>query len=156
AWREEVRLLAELEAGAIHMRDGEISRYIDRYNGSYVRGFETSGYGPRDLEAPNRDALGGNYYWVARAEAQFPLGLPEEYGILGGLFADVGSVWGLDNKVGAEGVEVDDGMKIRASVGASLFWDTPIGPLRFNFTKALRKEPYDETQPFDMTISTRF
>src|SRR5690606_36924551 len=92
AWREEARLLAELEAGAIHMRDGEISRYIDRYNGSYVRGFETSGYGPRDLEAPNRDALGGNYYWVARAEAQFPLGLPEEYGILGGLFADVGSV----------------------------------------------------------------
>lgn len=161
AWREEVRLLAELEAGAIHMRDGEISRYIDRYNGSYVRGFETSGYGPRDLHAPNNDALGGNYYWVARAEAQFPLGLPEEYGILGGLFADVGSVWGLDNKSGVAGPDqpggvVDDGMKIRASIGASLFWETPIGPLRFNFTKALRKESYDETQPFDMTITTRF
>lgn len=156
AWREEIRLLAELEAGAIHMRSGEVSRYIDRFSGSYVRGFESSGYGPRDLEAPNRDALGGNYYWVARAEAQFPVGLPEEYGVMGGLFADVGSVWGLDNKVGANGVEVDDGMKLRASVGVSLFWETPIGPLRFNFAKALKKEDYDETQPFDMTISTKF
>ena len=156
AWREEVRLLAELEAGAIHMRNGEVSRYIDRYSGSYVRGFESSGYGPRDLTAPNKDALGGNYYWVARAEAQFPLGLPEEYGILGGLFADVGSVWGLNNTPEYDTSYVDDGMKVRASVGASLFWETPIGPLRFNFTKALKKEEYDETQPFDMTITTRF
>ena len=31
---------------------------------------------------------------MARFEAEFPLGLPEEYGILGGAFLDVGSVWG--------------------------------------------------------------
>ena len=155
AWREEIRLLAELEAGAVHMRGDDVSRYIDRYPGSQVRGFEPSGYGPRDLGAPNRDALGGNYFWVARAEAQFPLGLPEEYGILGGLFADVGSVWDLGDVAGAGG-PVDDSMKVRAAVGASVFWDTPIGPLRFNFTKAVRKEDYDETQNFDMTITTRF
>ena len=156
AWREEIKLLAEVEAGAVHMRNNEISRYIDRYAGSQVRGFEPSGYGPRDLEAPNQDALGGNYYWVARAEAQFPLGLPEEYGIKGGLFADVGSVWGLQNVTGAGGVIVDDGMKMRATIGAALFWETPIGPLRFNFTKAVRKEDYDMEQNFDMTISTKF
>lgn len=156
AWREEVTLTAEFEAGAIHMLDDQVSRYIDRYSGSVVRGFEASGYGPRDLEAPNQDPLGGNYYWVARAEAQFPLGLPEEYGIRGGFFADAGSVWGLDNTAGHNNVEVDDSMKVRASVGASLFWNTPIGPLRFNFSKAVKKEDYDETQPFDMTISTRF
>jgi outer membrane protein insertion porin family len=37
-----------------------------------------------------------------------------------------------------------------------VFWDTPIGPLRFNFTDALRKETYDEEQRFDLTISTKF
>ena len=94
--------------------------------------------------------------WAARAEAQFPLGLPEEYGIKGGLFADAGSVWGLQNTTGYDGVEVDDGMHVRAAVGASLFWTTPIGPLRFNFSHAVKKEYYDEEQNFDLTISTRF
>ena len=47
-------------------------------------------------------------------------------------------------------------MHVRAAVGASLFWTTPIGPLRFNFAKALKKEDYDEEQSFDLTISTKF
>lgn len=37
-----------------------------------------------------------------------------------------------------------------------LFWTTPIGPLRFNFAKALKKDDYDEEQSFDLTISTKF
>ena len=121
-----------------------------------MRGFEPNGIGPRDLSAPNQDALGGKYYWAARAEAQFPLGLPEEYGITGGLFADIGSVWGLDTRTGSDGSEVDDSMRVRAAIGASVFWTTPIGPLRFNFSKAVRKEDYDKDQNFDLTISTRF
>ena len=172
-WREEVTLRAEFEAGAVMMLDDTTSRITDRFRGSgRIRGFEPNGYGPRDLNAPNEDALGGNYFFAARAEAQFPLGLPEEYGVTGGLFADVGSVWGLDNVAGygrdandrngngsrTEVVDgtVDDSMKIRATIGASLFWTTPVGPLRFNFSKALKKEDYDLTQPFDLTISTRF
>lgn len=158
AWREEITLRAELEAGAI-MAYGDYSTWIlDRFRGgNKVRGFEPNGIGPRDLNAENQDGLGGNYYWAARAEAQFPVGLPEEYGISGGLFADVGSVWGLDNTDGNGGPgSVDDSMYVRASVGASIFWTTPIGPLRFNFSKAIRKEDYDEDQNFDLTISTRF
>ncbi|WP_299359389.1 outer membrane protein assembly factor BamA [uncultured Paracoccus sp.] len=157
AWREEVVLRAEIEGGAVNMLDDQVSRVTDRFSGNgRVRGFEPNGFGPRDLAAPNEDALGGNFYWAARAETQFPLGLPEEYGMSGGLFADVGSVWGLDDTAGADGVEVDDSMRVRASVGASLFWTTPIGPLRFNLAKAVKKEDYDEEQAFDLTISTRF
>lgn len=37
-----------------------------------------------------------------------------------------------------------------------LFWKTPIGPLRFNFSEALQKETYDKEQKFDLTISTKF
>lgn len=158
AWREEVTLRAEVEAGAIYGYGDYSTWILDRFRGgTKIRGFEPNGIGPRDLDADNQDALGGNYYWAARAEAQFPLGLPEEYGITGGLFADVGSVWGLDNTTGDGGPgSVDDDMYVRASVGASIFWTTPIGPLRFNFSKAIRKEDYDEDQNFDLTISTRF
>ena len=157
AWRESVTLLAEFEAGAVHMLGDDHSRLLDRFTGNgKIRGFEPNGYGPRDLLAPNEDMLGGNYFWALRTEAQFPLGLPEEYGITGGLFADAGSVWGLDNTSGAFGQEVDDGMKIRAAIGASIFWTTPIGPLRFNFSHAVKKEDYDDEQNFDLTISTKF
>ena len=93
---------------------------------------------------------------VARFEADFPLGLPEEYGISGGLFLDVGSVWSLDDVVGTGGNLVDDDFSLRSAVGFSVFWATPIGPLRFNFAKALVKEDYDREQPFDLTISTKF
>ncbi|WBU62660.1 outer membrane protein assembly factor BamA [Paracoccus aerodenitrificans] len=156
AWRPNITLRAEFEAGAVHMLDDQNSRVLDRFRGQRVRGFETNGIGPRDIEAPNEDALGGNYYWVARAEAQFPVGLPEEYGLTGGVFADVGSIWGLDNTAGAYGTTVDDDMNIRAAVGVSIFWTTPIGPLRMNVSKAVQKEDYDEEQNFDLTISTRF
>ena len=103
------------------------------------------------------DFLGGNYYAVARFEADFPLGLPEEYGLTGGLFMDVGSVWGLDGSpTNVNGVAIDTGMKPRASVGVSVLWDGPIGPLRFNFSKALKKETYDKERSFDLTIKTQF
>ncbi len=151
--REEVTLRAELEGGVVTTSNGD-SRLVDRFTGNgKIRGFEPNGIGPRDLTVPNQDALGGNYFAVARFEAEFPLGLPEEYGITGGLFADIGSVWNLDNTYG---VPIDDGLHLRSSIGFSIFWTTPIGPLRFNFSKALKKESYDQTQNFDLTVSTRF
>jgi len=101
----------------------------------------------------NQDALGGNYFAVARFETEFGLGLPEELGINGGLFMDFGSVWGLDN---TNGGAVDDGFYLRSTVGVSVFWETPVGPLRFNFSRVLQKQDYDDVQNFDLTISTQF
>ncbi len=153
---EEVSLRAIFEGGAIATSGGYTSRVTDRYFGnSKIRGFEANGLGPRDLGAGNEDALGGNFFAVARFEADFPLGLPEEYGIKGGAFLDIGSVWGLDDSAGSTG-PVDDSANLRSSIGVSLLWDTPLGPLRFNFSKALRKEVYDKDQSFDLTISTKF
>jgi outer membrane protein insertion porin family len=152
---EEVTLRAVLEGGAIAGIGDYQTRVTDRFFGNgKIRGFESNGIGPRDLGATNQDALGGNFFAVARFEADFPLGLPEEYGITGGAFLDVGSVWSLDNTAGI--ATVDDGFNARAVVGLSVFWNTPIGPLRFNFSRALKKEDYDKEQSFDLTISTRF
>jgi outer membrane protein insertion porin family len=69
------------------------------------------------------------------------------------LFLDVGSVWGLDDNAGGA---IDDKAHPRAAIGVSVLWNAPIGPLRFNFSKALKKESYDKEQSFDLTISTKF
>lgn len=159
AFREEITLRAELEGGVLNMLNGQNSRVTDRYflNGK-MRGFESNGLGPRDLAATDRDALGGNMFAVARFEAEFPVGLPEEYGISGGVFADVGTVWSLDNvNGGPTGTNiVDDDFKLRSAIGVSIFWDTVLGPLRFNFSRPVKKLKYDKEQNFDLTISTRF
>ncbi len=160
-WHEEVTLRATLEGGMLYSPDGD-SRIDDRYivTSRNIRGFEPYGIGPRERgNNPSGgtfdDALGGNYYAVARFEAEFPLGLPEELGISGGLFYDVGSLWGVDSASGIGTVFYDD-FSLRHVIGASIFWETPIGPLRFNFSKALRKEEFDREQSFDFTVSAQF
>ena len=153
---EEVTLRAIFEGGVLTSLGDNTTRVTERFfaNGK-LRGFESNGIGPRDLGATNEDALGGNAYATVRFEADFPLGLPEEYGISGGLFLDTGSVWSLDDTAGTGG-PVDDSASLRSAIGVSVFWDTPIGPLRFNFAKPLVQEDYDIEQSFDLTISTQF
>ncbi len=157
-FNEEVTLRAELDAGAIAFSGGD-SRVTDRFSlSNRMRGFESNGVGPRDLNVENEDVLGGNLYAVARFEADFPLGIPEEYGITGGVFYDIGSVWSLDNANGGPNGEdpIDDDFALRSSAGVSIFWDTILGPLRFNFSRPIMKEDFDEEQNFEFTVSTRF
>lgn len=152
---EDVGLSATLRGAALNFTEGN-SRVIDRYRGrNYARGFTANGIGPRDTAATNEDALGGNYAVGLALEADFPVGLPEEYGIRGGVFYDIGSIWGLDDTAGTGG-EVDDDFHLRQVIGATIFWTTPIGPLRFDFTRALEKEEYDDERTFDFRVSTRF
>ncbi|WP_245729350.1 outer membrane protein assembly factor BamA [Salinihabitans flavidus] len=151
---EEVTLRAALEGGMLYSPNDD-SRVTDRFNffGRRMRGFEPYGIGPREVSTGQNDPLGGTYFAVARFEAEFPLGLPEEYGITGGLFYDMGSVWGLDTTSTSV---VQEDFALRHVVGFSLFWNTPVGPLRFNFSKALKKERYDNEQLFNLTIQTEF
>jgi len=150
-------LRATLEGGALAWRGGN-NRTIDRFilNPSIIRGFEPGGIGPRDISGTSNDALGGNLYVAARFEAEFPLGLPEEYGIMGALFYDVGNLWNLDDVNTTGGTIVGEDGSFRHVIGFSILWDTPVGPLRFNFTDALRKESFDLEQSFDLTLTTRF
>ena len=133
-----------------------------------MRGFSSRGIGPRDTsENTSNDVLGGNRYVAARLEAEFPLGLPSEYGMLGSFFVDAGSLWSLDDRmggkcIGSDGMSVsscelvDDSFDLRSAAGFGLLWDTPIGPLRMDFSRPLDKNELDETNTFDITISTRF
>jgi len=155
-FNEEITVRLALEGGVLQMLDDETSTVTTRFFGNNaVRGFENNGYGPRDLTAINEDALGGNMFIAARLESEFPLGLPEEYGLKGGVFLDAGSVWSLNDTDGTGG-PVDDSFHLRATLGASLFWTTPLGPLRLNFMLPFVQEDYDRDQNFDIAVSTQF
>lgn len=152
----EITLRTILEGGAIVTYGGYRTRIVDRFQADdRIRGFELNGYGPRDSLVSGGvgtgDALGGNYYVAAHFEVDFPLGLPSEYGVTGGAFWDMGSIWGLK----PHGT-IDDRFHLRSSIGVSVFWDAPIGPLRLNFAKAILKESYDKPRFFDLTVATDF
>lgn len=156
---EEVTLRATFQAGALKWRGSNFSRTIDRFvlSPDIMRGFEPGGIGPRDLSNGVDDAIGGNLYAVARFEAEFPLGLPDELNLRGGVFYDIGNLWDLDNaNTGVSNGVVGVNGDARHVIGFSLLWDTAFGPLRLNFSNAIKKETYDKEQSFDLTIQARF
>ncbi len=116
------------------------------------RGFEYGGLGPRD--ARTKDPLGGTKYWTTTLEVVFPIGLPNEFGVKGALFSDIGSLWDAGSK--KKGVKINDSKSVRASIGAGLSWTSPIGPLRLDYGIPVRKEKFDKEQRISFGFSTRF
>jgi outer membrane protein insertion porin family len=53
-------------------------------------------------------------------------------------------------------VDLADSASIRASVGASILWASPVGPIRMDIAKVLSKESYDEEQFFRFGAQTNF
>jgi outer membrane protein insertion porin family len=149
-------------------------RIIDHFfmGPSLVRGFAPNGIGPRDISTGDSraNALGGTTYFGGSLEVQFPIPvLPRELGLRGAVFADAGTLFGYDGPtVFDDGtIEVLDSSKLRSSVGASLLWTSPLGPIRFDYAFALSKEEGvlnadgeriggDRTQAFRFTGGTRF
>jgi outer membrane protein insertion porin family len=131
---------------------GEDVILAQRYNvgGRNFRGFESRGIGPRDLASG--DALGGNAYFVASSELRFPVGLPQEYGVLGRTFIDVGTLTEIDDNDPG----IVDSASIRAAVGVGLNWVSPFGPIQINVAVPLLKEDYDKDEIFQFDFGTRF
>lgn len=118
-----------------------------------IRGFESQGIGPRDT---NGDALGGTTYFNATAEIGFPMPIvPRDFGLRGAVFADAATLFGSDLNLAGTTVNGLD-MQWRASVGASLIWASPFGPLRLDFGFPILKESFDQTQTFRFGTSGRF
>lgn len=115
-----------------------------------IRGFSKAGIGARDITTD--DALGGNNYYAGTAELRFPLGLPDDLGVTGATFVDAGSLWGVDN----DGVGIADDSTPRVSAGFGVAWNSPFGPIRIDFAKALLKEEYDDEELVRFSFGTRF
>ncbi|MCP1741842.1 outer membrane protein insertion porin family [Bradyrhizobium japonicum] len=150
-----------------------------------VRGFAPNGIGPRDLNPfGTQDALGGTKYWGASFELQMPFWfLPKEVGLKGAVYADAGGLfdyqgpttWSFTNEVTTTrnsnctastinpptsgtctGLVYDNGNVVRSSVGVGLIWQSPFGPLRFDYAVPLTKGKYDRTQEFRFGGGTSF
>jgi outer membrane protein insertion porin family len=161
--------------------DGSSLRMLDHFQmgPNLVRGFAPAGIGPRDMASPSQDALGGSMYWGASVEAQSPIPyIPRDIGLKVAAFADAGSLWdykgprawavtgervsGCAPTVNAAGMivvnqcDVSDGMDVRASVGVGLIWNSPFGPLRFDYAVPLLKQDQDKVQRFRFGGGTKF
>lgn len=156
-FNEEVTLRAIAEGGALNYLGSQESRFVDRYSRQIIRGFEPNGIGPIETQAGSLvgEQLGGNFFAALKFEAEFPLGTPEEFGLSGGVFYDIGAIWDADTR-NATGTVTSNGFNDRHVVGFSLFWASPFGPLRLNFSQALKSEPGDLEQQFDVTVRTDF
>ena len=123
-------------------------RINDRFfiNGDQLRGFKNLGIGPRD--SSTSDALGGEIYYISRNELTFPIGLPDDLGIGGLLFADIGTLY----NTASSGSDIFDENKPRASVGVGISWISPFGPVKFYLTKAILKENYDKKRFLDLVL----
>lgn len=161
---KDITFVARAIGGAIAGWNGDGVRVNDTFykGGETVRGFERAGFGPREITGTDAngnpiygDSLGGTMFFAGTAEVRFPIPfLPEEIGLGGALFADAGSLFDV-GEVSA-GTNVADENGIRSSVGASLLWASPLGPLRADFAYVLSSEEFDEEEAFRFGASTKF
>jgi outer membrane protein insertion porin family len=171
--------------GLIHLQTGMLNqignndlRMLDHFQmgPNLVRGFAPNGIGPRDLSlanlniGSNGDALGGTKFWGASAELQMPFWfLPKEVGLKGALYADAGSLWDYKGPTSwtATGevnspqcpncaMQFTDTNTVRSSVGVGLIWQSPFGPLRFDYAVPLTKGKNDVVQQFKFGGGTSF
>lgn len=118
-------------------------------------------------------AIGAKAYAIGTAEILIPLPLPEEYGIRAALFSDFGAVGLVDDSTkilnsdpslfldtDGDGIgdlaPVQDDFAFRVTAGVSVSWDSPFGPVRFDFAEIIRKEEYDRTEGFRFSAGTSF
>lgn len=141
---------------------------------SWLRGFDHNSIGPKAIYYRKLDgetsqtydkahayesstSVGGNAFWAASAEMFVPTPLvPEAYkaSVRTSFFYDVGALWDThgddyyynSNKAG----------DYRASVGVAFTWVSPIGPLSFSLSKAVKKMDGDDTQFFTFDIGGTF
>ena len=167
----DVVAVVNLQGGHIASWGGKDLRMLDHFQmgPNLVRGFAPAGIGPRDLASPAQDSLGGSMYWGASVEAQSPIPyIPRDVGLKVATFADVGSLWDYKGPkvyaVTGEQVSscygaicpLDESMQVRASVGAGLIWNSPFGPLRFDYAVPLLKQDQDRIQRFRFGGGTKF
>ena len=137
------------EFGAINGYNGKYAPVDSQFNigGKNLRGFKYGKVGPQ----LSSSFTGGNYYYVITSETNFDLPI-DEYDVSSSLFLDVGSVWGLDDRYGS----IEDGHKIRATIGINFNWDSAIGPINFIFAEPFISEINDNTDKFSFDIGYNF
>ena len=131
---------------------GEDVQFLERYfaGGSEIRGFESSGFGPRD--SVSGDALGAEWIYASKFQLTFPLGLPSDFGMKGRIFSDLGS----SGQLSPTNSDVQDDGSLRMSAGIGMTWRSPLGPVGMDAGFPILKENYDKKEVVQISFGTRF
>ena len=138
---------AEINYGDSYGETTELPFFERFYAGGAqsVRGYRASSLGPKE----NNRALGGDFRVVGSAELIFVPPFTEESSTVRmSLFWDVGNVF--------DDIGYYNSAELRQSVGASLIWLSPIGPLSFSLSNPLNDKPGDSTESFQFTLGSFF
>ncbi len=171
-WIDDLILNVAAVGGYVVAYDDEALEVNDRFfkGGGSFRGFKTSGLGPRETAVAagvTPASVGGEAYAIGTVELRFPNFLPEELGIKTSVFSDFGTVGIVKDKPACFFVNpllpdpatdtcIKDDLSLRSSAGLSVYWNSPFGPVRLDFSKVLTKEDYDQTESFRFSAGTKF
>lgn len=117
-----------------------------------IRGFSRNSIGERLYIAENPDdslkpfTIGGTREFIQNVELEIPV-FPE-VGIRGVVFFDAGNAWGDPEQV--------DLLQLHTSAGLGFRWQSPVGPLRFEWGWPLNPRPEDDPMVFEFTIGNSF
>ncbi len=112
-----------------------------------LRGFESGKIGPKDGD----DFIGGNYSATFNVQTNIPSIFQNFQDLDAVMFFDAGSLWGVDYDS-----SLDDGGKLRSSIGIGVDWFTVVGPLNFTLSEVITKEDNDITESFRFNLGTTF
>lgn len=147
-------LAGHMGGGTIAGYGGQDVRLLDLFyrGGETVRGFASSGIGPRDSLSANADALGGKSYYVTSVEMRKEIGA----GLTGVAFVDAGSLFGTTKTSAALPGLTGNAAAPRVSAGVGLVWDSPIGGLPASYALPLLSQPGDKTQALGFGLTPGF
>lgn len=138
-----------------NMFDGEGLPFFENYfaggiaQPGQVRGYNNYSLGPQDNHG---NSLGGNLLTNASIGVILPYPLARE-NIRTTVFADAGNVFAIGTPVALRGTPAGP---LRYSVGLSVDWRSPFGPLAFSVAKALNRQPLDGIEVFQFSMSSSF
>ncbi|MGL4206553.1 MAG: outer membrane protein assembly factor BamA [Aeromonadaceae bacterium] len=166
--------------GKVNGYDQVLPFFENYYAGGseWLRGFKNNTVGPKALYLYNDQgansiiatdqAVGGNAMSVASFEFIVPTpfaGDSYRKQLRTSIFFDIGTVWDTTFDPSDYGVcsagcdkfyDYSDPSNWRSSLGVSLQWLSPLGPLAFSFAKPIKEQPGDRTEVFNFNIGRTF
>ena len=112
-----------------------------------LRGFKYGAVGPKDGD----DYIGGNFISTINLSSTLPKILENSQNTDISIFLDAANVWGVDYNS-----SINDSNSIRSSIGLTLDWFSPIGPMNFSLSQPITKASSDETETFRFSLGTTF
>lgn len=113
--------------------------------GLNFKGFDYKGIGPYD----GKVYLGGNEYFTSTIGYGSSFIFDDKDNVNVKFFLTTGSIWNSDYVSSSD-------IDLRSSIGASLDFITPIGPISFSYASPIEKNNSDKTRSFNFTIGTSF